>query len=53
VPAIGLQTLKELIHSKASAFAFEAEKTLFLDQADFIEQADQKGIALVGVSDSQ
>jgi DUF1009 family protein len=53
VPAIGLQTLKELIHSKASAFAFEAEKTLFLDQADFIEQADRKGIALVGVSDSQ
>jgi len=49
VPAVGLRTLKELIAARAEAFAFEAGKTIFLDQNEFIERANQKSIALVGI----
>lgn len=52
VPAIGLKTLRELIHAKAAALAFEADKTLFLDRDQFIDEANQKGIVLYGVSHS-
>ncbi len=51
VPAVGLTTLAELIKAKASAFAFEAGKTLFLDQDEFIKKADQHNIVLVGYSE--
>lgn len=51
VPAVGLTTLSELVKAKAEAFAFEAGKTLFLDQAEFIKKADQNKIALIGYSE--
>lgn len=51
VPAVGLRTLKALVDAKAEAFAFEAGKTLFLDRDAFIEGADAKGIAVVGLKD--
>jgi len=50
VPAVGLGTMEELMAAGAEAFAFEAGKTLILDQEDFIARADRKGIALVGVN---
>jgi hypothetical protein len=50
VPATGLHTLKELILVKAEAFAFEAGKTIFIDRDEFVEKANRKGIALVGVT---
>ncbi len=49
VPAVGLGTLKELIDAAAAAFAFEAGKTLFMDQEEFVKRANAKGIALVGI----
>ncbi|MBI3307117.1 MAG: UDP-2,3-diacylglucosamine diphosphatase LpxI [Candidatus Omnitrophica bacterium] len=52
VPAVGLGTLRALISVKAQAFAFEAGKTLFIDQGEFVKGADQKGIVLMGVKDS-
>lgn len=48
VPAVGLRTLKSLIHAKAEAFAFEAKKTIFMDRDELIEKADAAGICLVG-----
>lgn len=53
VPAVGLQTLKELISAKAAAFAFEAGKTIFVDREEWVRRADAKGIAVVGVEDGK
>lgn len=50
VPAVGLGTLRSLILAQAQAFAFEAGKTLFIDQDEFVKGADKKGIVLVGVN---
>jgi hypothetical protein len=52
VPAVGLGTLKELIAARAEAFGFEAGKTIFMDEDEFIEKANRKGIALVGMASS-
>lgn len=49
VPTVGMKTLKELISVKASAFAFEAGKTIFLEKEEFIPEADRHGIALFGI----
>lgn len=49
VPAVGLTTLESLIEAKARVFAFEAQKTLFLDFDLFLERANKAGIALYGV----
>ncbi len=49
VPAVGLRTLKSLIQAKASAFGFEAGKTIFLDRDEVVAQADKSGIVLVGL----
>ena len=53
VPTVGLNTLKELIAAKAEAFAFEAGKTLFVDQDEFVQKANEKGIVLVGVEEGK
>ncbi len=49
VPAVGLGTLEALMAADAEAFGFEAGKTLFMDQEEFIEKADQHGIAVLGI----
>lgn len=49
VPAVGMNTLRELKDAEAAAFAFEANRTIFLDQEEFIEGADACTIAVVGV----
>lgn len=51
VPAVGLRTMEELIHAKAEAFAFEAGKTIVMDKDDFVDRANQKGIALAGIEE--
>jgi DUF1009 family protein len=48
VPAVGLATLERLIGARAKALAYEAGKTLFIEGEEFIQKADQAGIALVG-----
>jgi UDP-2,3-diacylglucosamine hydrolase len=49
IPVIGLNTIKNLIRSKARCLAFEAGKTLFIDQEKSIVLADKKGISIVAV----
>ncbi len=51
VPTVGLQTLESLIRAKASALAFEAGRTIFLEQEEVIRAADRAKIALVGITE--
>ena len=52
VPTVGLGTLETLIAAKAEAFAFEANKTLFIGMDIFVEKANRAGITLYGVDAS-
>lgn len=49
VPTIGLKTIQVLCEAKAEVLAFEAGKTLFLEQELVIAEADQAKISLVGI----
>jgi len=49
IPVIGLNTIKNLVKTKAKCLAFEAGKTLFIDQEKSVLLADKKGIAIVAV----
>ena len=49
VPVIGLNTVKNLIKAKVKCLAFEAGKTLFIDQAQSIALADRKGIVIAAL----
>ena len=53
VPTIGLKTLKEAIAVGAEALAFEAGKTILLEQDELIDRANRQGIALVGINSNQ
>ncbi len=50
VPTIGLKTLKEVIAVRGEALAFEAGKTILLEQDELVDRANRKGVALVGVN---
>ena len=52
VPAIGPNTIESLIEASASAIAFEAGKTIFIEKNAVVAQADKNGIVLVGVSEA-
>jgi len=49
IPVVGLNTVKNLIKAKASCLAFEAGKTLFIDQDASIRLAGKKGLSIVAV----
>ncbi len=49
IPVIGLNTVKNLIRAKAACLAFEAGKTLFIDQAAATNLAKKKGLSIVAV----
>lgn len=49
VPVVGLNTVKNLINSKAKCLAIEAGKTLFIDQEESIRLADKKGLGIVSL----
>ena len=49
IPVVGLNTVKNLVKTKASCFAFEAEKTLFIDREECVKLADKKGLSIVAV----
>lgn len=51
VPTVGLRTLRHLAAVKAEALAFEAGKTIFIDQADFIDRANKENIVLMGMTE--
>ncbi len=49
VPTVGMQTIKNLKANGGGCLVVEAEKTILLDKAEFLEAADRAGIAVVGV----
>jgi UDP-2,3-diacylglucosamine hydrolase len=49
IPVIGLNTVKNLAKGKCRCLAFEAGRTLFIDQAESVRLADRHGIAIVAV----
>ena len=49
IPVIGLNTIKNLVKAKCRCLAFEAGKTLFIDQEESIRLADRRGISIVAV----
>lgn len=51
LPVIGLETLKTLSAAGATALAVEAGKTLIFDRQAFLDEADAKKIAVVGLQE--
>ena len=51
LPVLGLDTLPVLEKAGVTALALEAGKTLVFDKDEFIRRADEKGIALVALSE--
>lgn len=49
IPVVGINTIKNIIKSKVSCLAIEADKTLFIDKQESIRLADKKGISVVVV----
>lgn len=49
IPVIGLNTIKNLIAARGASLAFEAGKTLFIDQEVSVALAQKKGISIVSV----
>ncbi len=50
VPVIGSRTVRKMREVGATAVSVEAGKTLLLDKADLLNEANQAGIAVVGSS---
>lgn len=51
VPVVGLDTLESMRAARCSVLAVEAEKVIFMDRAEFLGQADDAGISVVGFRD--
>lgn len=49
IPVVGLTTVKNLIKAKGTCLAFEAGKTLFIDQAESVRLADKSGVSIVAI----
>ncbi|MBM3250251.1 MAG: LpxI family protein [Candidatus Omnitrophica bacterium] len=49
IPVVGLNTVKNLIRSRARCLAIEAGKTLFIDREESVALARRKGLAIVAV----
>ena len=51
VPVVGRKTIQVMQRSRATALAVDAGKTLLFDRQRLIEDANQAGIAIVGMKD--
>jgi hypothetical protein len=51
VPAVGVETIRNMNSVKGAVLAVEAGKTLLLEKEELLRQADACGISVVGVSD--
>lgn len=49
VPVAGLNTVKVLCKAGIACFAFEADKTLFIDREQSVRLADSKGLSIVAI----
>lgn len=53
VPVVGAKTIEVMKRSNATVLAVDADKTLLFDRDLLLKAADDSGIALMGVKDSQ
>jgi hypothetical protein len=51
VPVVGLKTIQVMRRSNAHALAVDAGKTLLFERQAMIKEADEAGIAIVGMKD--
>jgi len=51
VPVVGVNTIRVMSRSNARALAVDAERTLLFEREQLIEEANQAGIAVVGMKD--
>ncbi|MGM0423308.1 MAG: LpxI family protein [Thermodesulfobacteriota bacterium] len=51
-PALGLQTIRTMLQAGASCLVAEAGKSLFFDQDQALQLADQNGICVLGKKDA-
>lgn len=51
VPAVGLTTIKSMIDVAARVLAVEAGKSIIIDRENFIREAQEAGISIVGIKD--
>ncbi|MGE5197537.1 MAG: UDP-2,3-diacylglucosamine diphosphatase LpxI domain-containing protein, partial [Deltaproteobacteria bacterium] len=49
IPVVGLNTVKNLIRSGATALAIESGKTLFIDREPAVKLADRNKVCIVAV----
>jgi UDP-2,3-diacylglucosamine hydrolase len=49
IPVVGLVTVRNMIHCKASCLAMESEKTLFIDMEESVNLANRKGLAITAL----
>jgi DUF1009 family protein len=48
VPVVGLDTLRAMVEVKARVLALERQKSIVLRKKDFLGQAEEAGISVVG-----
>jgi DUF1009 family protein len=51
VPVVGPKTIQVMRRANASTLAVDAGKTLLFDRQRLLREADESGIAVVGVKD--
>lgn len=51
VPAVGMKTLQSMIEGNCTVLAMEAERTLFVEQAKVLEEANRLGIVICSVEE--
>jgi DUF1009 family protein len=49
VPAVGLETIRVCAAADVAVLALEARRTLLLDKAELLREADRSGLSVVGV----
>jgi DUF1009 family protein len=49
IPAFGMKTLAFLRKMRVSAFAFQAERMIFLEREQVLRHADKWGVSIVSV----
>ena len=51
VPVVGVRTVQVMRRASASVLALDAGKTLLFERRRMLEEADEAGIAVVGMKD--
>ncbi|MFH1779365.1 MAG: UDP-2,3-diacylglucosamine diphosphatase LpxI [Candidatus Omnitrophota bacterium] len=49
IPVVGPRTIRSMIKAKTKCLAIEAKRTLIIDRAETISQAERRGISIVAV----